>query len=330
MIWPIIYNCNLKNSDMNELTHKQCVTFCSFIMLLSSPRRMSLVARGESDDNLSKHYNVNTSDPQLLAQIMFNIGAKGRLCLHKEYGIDPDDTSPTNFKKICELMRSALRNAGNGTSRRAIKMKSFISDNKCFVDEILNFESKLISKYDNLSTTEKRDINIYYLYILHTINSHKYNQISNFVSSSEYLDVAKEFAQNLLIVGWIPTYTSLCYISSHKNHHYGCLCKSKQFPYINSPVYPEQAEISLRCGILPHFIIGFRIQNDFYVNPAIFETMNMFTSYQSDRKIAQLRDEVIKHGLRVDQSKFSEYCKMTNYKRYFTFDGQQYKNHNLV
>ena len=253
MIWPIIYNCNLKSSDMNELTHKQCVNFCSFIMLLSSSRKMSWFARGESDDNLSKHYNVNTSNPQLLAQIMFNIGAKGRLCLHNENGIDPDGISTDNFIKICNLIKSALRNADKGCSNRACRMRKFISDNRCFVDDFLNDGSKLVSKYDNLSVYEKKEINIYYLYILHTINSHKYNKISHFVSSSDDLDVAKDFARNLLILGWIPSYSSLSYISSHKNEHYSRLCKNKHLPYINTPVYPEQAEISLRCGILSMF-----------------------------------------------------------------------------
>lgn len=329
MFWPILYNCNLRSSDMAELTNNQCVTFCNFIMLLTSCREMTLFARGESDDNLTKHYNVGISDPQMLAQMIFNIGAKGRLCLHNENGIDPDDTSTVNFNRICEFMKLSLRYADNGYSKRAKKMKKFILANESFVHSILTDESKVVSKYENLNNAEKKDINIYYLYILHTINSHKYHKISNFVSVSEDADIAEEFARDLLFVGWVPLYSSFRFVSSQKNDYFKRLCTSKHLPYLNTPVYPEQAEISIRCGMLPHFIIGFRIENDFYVNPAIFETMNIFSNCRSFSQLKQYRTDIIKHGLKVDQSKFIEYCKMTNYKKFFTFDGQQYRDYNV-
>lgn len=329
MYWHLLYKCIFKDANMIQLSSEQCATFCTFMMMLSSSGKKSIIARGDSDENLLKHYNVDTSDPQILAQYIFKIGAKGRLCLYHENGIDPDDTTTDNFSAICRHLKYALKNADHGTTPRSTKMKNFISRNKCFYDGILNDGSKLISRYNKLSTCEKRDINIYYLYILHTINSHRYSKISNFVSTSINTDVADGFARNILILGWTPLSRPFSTVSFNNNDIYRRCCKSHNLPHINTPVYPEQAEIALRCGILPHFIIGFRIKNDFYVNPAIFETMELFSKCQSNSQIKQLREDIINHGLKVDQSKFVEYCKMTNYKKYFTFHGLQYRNYTL-
>lgn len=318
MNWSFLSKCVLKDSNMAELSNSQCAKFCSFMMLFNTSRKKTFVARGESDENLMNHYNFDTSDPQMLAQILFNIGAKGRLSLSYKNGIDPDDTSTTNFAEICKLMNLALRKADNGNSRRASRMRNFISNNRSFVNDFLTERTKLMSKYNNLSMADKQAVNIYYLYILHTINSYKYSKISNFVSTSEDLDIANKFARNLLILGWVPMYPTFSFVSKPKNDYYGYLCKSKHLPFLNKLIYPEQAEVSIRCGILPHFIIGFRIGNNFYVNPAIFETMDMFSNCQSDNQIKQLVDDIIKHGLRVDQSNFIEYCKLTNYIKYFT------------
>ena len=328
-LWLILNECTLKDANGNELSSKQSCIFCEFMMMLSFSSKKTWTARGDSDANLQRHYNTDTSNPQLLSLYLFNIGAKGRLCLHTANGINPEDTSSSNFRNICELLKSALDKAAKGQSNRAIKMRKFISKNSKFVNSFLSDISHLVSKYENLSISERKKINIYYLYILHTINSRDYNAMSNFVSVSENLCIAREFAESTLIVGWVPTHPLFSLVSYRKTDEFSDLCKSAQLPYIDRPVYQEQAEISILCGILPHFIIGFRVGNDFYVNPAIFKTMGLFAKCYNVQQILQLKTDIVTNGLIVDQHNFIEYCNMTNYKKYFTYDGLQYRLYNL-
>jgi hypothetical protein len=94
-------------------------------------------------------------------------------------------------------------------------------------------------------------------------------------------------------------------------------------------VYPEQKEIALRCGILPHFIIGFKAGRNFYVNPAIFRSMDNMEKLDTFRKLCTFKRSIICNGLEVDQTNFEEFCRKTNFKRFYTFDGNEYEIHCL-
>ena len=41
------------------------------------------------------------------------------------------------------------------------------------------------------------------------------------------------------------------------------------------------------------------------------------------------KHQLITYGLDVDQSNFEEFCRMTKFKRYYTFDGKSYEIHCL-
>lgn len=292
--------------------------------MISSSRIKTLIARGESDSNLLIHYNTNTSNPTLLCEFMFNIGEKGRLCLRDDKWVDPDDVTEDNFKNICKMLSDALKSASKGSANRIKKLQAFISRNKRFVTSLLKSADGIVKKYSKLSTGDKKMVNLYYLAILHTINTIKYKNKSGFLSASQNIETAEKFEESLLIIGWVPKYHPISHVDSQGLKPYHDVCRTVKLPVIDSPVYPQQAEISIRYGILPHFIIGLKIKNDFYVNPALFETMELFTRCTSINQLKKLRNEVILHGLRVDQDKFMEYCRLTNYQRYFTTCGNQY------
>ena len=95
-------------------------------------------------------------------------------------------------------------------------------------------------------------------------------------------------------------------------------------PYCDTPVYPEQKEISLRCGFLPHFIIGFKVENEFYVNPAVFTSIDKMHAMESFKDLCKYRRHLMSYGLEVDQAGFEEFCKQTNYKRYYSYNGVKY------
>lgn len=106
---------------------------------------------------------------------------------------------------------------------------------------------------------------------------------------------ANQFAQDVIIYGWVPQniiyrntlsiFSSIEYVITDNKSS----IKQLGLPYCAMPVYPDQKEISLRCGLLPHFIIGFKIDKKFYVNPAIFVTMNKMEEMNSFRTLCSFR-----------------------------------------
>lgn len=154
--------------------------------------------------------------------------------------------------------------------------------------------------------------------------------MSGFVSTTENRNIATHFSDDFMIVGWIPQRTKLMSVASHRPDEYQDICKHSGLPFLNTPIYPEQEEISILCGILPHFMVGICVNKNFYINPALFETLEISDDCRSVHQKKTFWSDVTNNGLLVDQQKFFEYCKLTNYKKYFTFDGDQYKAYKLI
>ncbi len=87
-------------------------------------------------------------------------------------------------------------------------------------------------------------------------------------------------------------------------------------------------QISLHFGILPHFIIGVAVKKDFFVNPAIFATMDQMVANDSYRTLCRFGRNAAKRVVcRPDE--FYGFCRQTNYRRYYTVDHRQYSVHIL-
>lgn len=107
--------------------------------------------------------------------------------------------------------------------------------------------------------------------------------------------------------------------------------KHTGLPYCNFAVFPRQDEIAIRCGLLPHFIIGFEIEKNFYVNPAVFTAIDDMHQLNSFRELMAYRRKLQLHGLDINQENFEDFCRRTNFKRYYTFDGEgKYKIHKVT
>lgn len=319
----------IKDMEGDDLTTAQLYVLWSVMNFLTSSRSTTLIARGESDENLRKHYFADTEQLPLLLNTIFNIGEKGRLCLGNDDWIDPDDISIKNFEKITKLLQSVLNTAYKGSTGRIKSMTDFISKNRDFANDFISGGRNLNKKYERLESENKRLINMYYLSIVHTINSNEYKYQSIYLSASQDIEVAEHFKRSLLIIGWMPKHSFQPYVASKNTNVFITICKTVGLPFAKTPVYPEQAEISVRYGLLPHFIIGVEIRNTFYVNPSLFETMELFASCDSIKQMAQLRMDIMMHGFKVNQENFLEYCRNTKYRRYFSFDGIQYRLNNL-
>lgn len=324
----------LKDNGLH-LCQRELVQLWNFMNMLTGSRYTTFIMRGESNENLRKQFNNDTNSPELLAQCIFMAGEKARLCWSEKKYLDPDDTSLDNFRSICKLLNTSIIDGRlRGSCSRKQRMQDFFIRNQEFCNAI-NETEDLIIKYNKLLTKDKKKVNLYYLSIAHTINSYNYQKASNFVSTTNSSTEAGIFTTDIIIYGWIPR----IYLKSRTNNKPKpiefVIAKNKSeisnlgFPCCNTPVYPEQKEILLRNGILPHFIIGFKIKNSFYVNPAIFNSMDNIERVNSFKKLCAFKRNLIINGLDIDQSLFEDFCKTTNFKRYYTFDGETYELYTL-
>ena len=319
--FSVLSSSELVNKNGGDLTQTESEKLCEFLDQLIGSQNSTIIARGESDENLKNQYNFDTENPELLAECIFMAGEKGRMCWNEKKFIDPDDTSSDNFRSICETLKKYIKEECKGDTKKAKKMRVFYLRNKQFCDAFNSIDS-LVCKYEKLLDNDKKMVNLYYLSIVHTIdNSSEYKEVSNFVSTSTNFSVAKNFSNYATIYGWVPRRPMRKGIKSidFVVIKYGSNVKKLKMPSCETPAFPKQKEIALRCGILPHFIIGFNIGQKFYVNPAIFNSPN-------DREM----DDIVCNGLIIDQTDFEEFCnKYTKFKRYYTFDGNKYEMHVL-
>ena len=327
-LYFVLTECHLMDDNGQLLVQEDLLKIWELYNLMVGSTLSTFILRGESNENLISQFGADANDPVLLAKYLFMAGEKGRICWSEKEYLDPDDVSSENFKKVCGTLARYIREGCRGNGGRADKMRDFVARNGAFCQAIENAD-KLVAKYDKLSKRKRHTLNLYYLSIAHTINSLAYKKASGFVSATTKGAVADDFTGDVCIYGWVPKETgfnrTIDYVISENTE----AVKNMGMPYCDTPVYPEQKEISLRCGFLPHFIIGFKVRNNFYVNPAVFTSIDKMREKRTFKKLSQYRSDLLRYGLNVDQTNFEEFCRMTHFKRFYTFDGVKYEIHSL-
>lgn len=318
-------NQKLMNVDGNELSHEELLNLWEFYNLMKGSRNSSFIIRGDSDKNLMRQFNVDTHSPRVLAECLFMTGVKGRQCWTENGGFDPDDYSTENFVNICRSLVRYIDNGLKTSGSKARKLKVFCDKNKEFCKGLMNGDA-LIKIYDKLKPENKRKVCLSYLALAHTINDPVYRDTSGFVSTTTNPEVADMFSKDIYIYGWVPRRSGISLskaktidlVDINNIGHTG-------LPYYEIAVFPYQEEIALRCGLLPHFIIGFSVGDRFYVNPAIFSVIEKMHKLTSFKDLSEYKTNLQLFGLEINQQNFVEFCKNTNFKRYYIFDGEEYK-----
>ena len=330
-LYLALSNKRLLNGSGVKLTPRDLLKLWEFYNLFVGSAFSRLIMRGESDKNLYRQFNTDTKNPVALAGCLFMTGEKARYCWNNNKFVDPDDTSPNNFKRICESLYYAILDGERGVSKRADRIRLYCLNNAEFCKALENISEILIT-YQSLSICERQIANLHYLSILHTINSLEYKRGSGFVSTTTSAQVAGEFAEDCIIYGWVPKPPKVSIVGRTRTIDLLDTRNSKSLkqlglPYPSTPVYREQNEVSIRCGLLPHFIIGFTAGKNFYVNPAIFQAMDKMHDLSTFRALSNYKRDLQLGGLEVNQENFEEFLRQTNYRRYFTYDGEEYKIH---
>ena len=167
-------------------------------------------------------------------------------------------------------------------------------------------KEKWLNEIANLSKLKKVQLKDYYVALLHTVGLAGYGRNSYFLSTSESYNIEKVMGlkqKYIELVGWASP--KLGVFSKSRFNKTADVIKQCGFPVVDGAVFPEQKEITLKCGLLPHFIIGYFYEGGFEVNPAIFDTQDY--------------SHAVKEGVVVNQSSFSEKIKNMNYRSTFLF-----------
>lgn len=281
--------------------------FFSFIKSLKSSKRVRFVFRGNS--NIFKYYNTDVDNIPLLSHYIFCIGDKGCYFLQKKL-IDFKEIFSVIWNKfndkVCKLNFSSEQ-----TKQPVLH---FLKCNPEIQQYFSNDQNKKCFEcISDLPIEDRKKVADYYLSILHTIGKSA-NGKSFFLSTSKNYMVADEFkgANSIIIYGWLPkkgiNNHIVKYIDVEKSSSF---VKKIGLPICDVPVYPEQSEICIKCGLLPNFIIGFQHDNKFYINPNILKT--------------QWHDNIVYDGLDIDQKNFNDLLTKSKYSQSFIYyDGDYY------
>lgn len=292
--------------NSKEISAEEQECFSSFLNHLKSSRKVCFISRG--DGNLEKHYGTSLDNIPLLIQNIFVLGEKGRSFLegHMSYGNVFQILWDKFNEKVCGLKfgkPNSLKHVSTFLKENP-SIKNYFSDNTNR-DSFVNLSE--------LPDKEKGAIADYYFAILHTIGKSVFPK-SYFLSTSKKQNVAEKFAnkgEGIILYGWAPRRGLKKNILKSIDLEEKCkIVERHSLPTCKSSVYPDQKEICLKCGLLPHFIIGFQHQNKFYINPATLNTWN---------------DNILYDGMRIDQTKFKDFFNASNYSSSFVFiDGTYY------
>ena len=331
-LFSVLSRKRLLKSSGESLSQRELLKLWEFYNLIRGGGYSKLIMRGESNENLRRQFFIDTTDPVFLAEFIFMTGEKARICWTDNYFVNPEDISVENFERILESLSHYIHDGRRGTGRRAERLNEFVEKNSTFCNALKDIPG-IISTYRELSDRDKIGANLYYLSISHTINSLGYKKASDFVSATTAAHIAGRFASDTMIYGWVPK-NARKGRSRGRTIDYVAACsdetlKRMGLPYPETAVYPEQREVSVRCGLLPHFIIGFTVKNAFYVNPAVFSTIDRMHELQSFRELSRFKRDLQLYGMDVNQEHFFDFLRRTGYRRYVTFDGDEYVIHHV-
>lgn len=301
MIKDLILYVDKKVANEDDKEH-----FCNFIHHLKSSKKVSFIFRGE--DNLNDSYKTSVDNISKLSQELFILGEKGRTFFEEKHYDNIFQFLWEKYStKVCKLKFN------NHSTLEVVS--AFLKNN----DEIMAYFSDSTNhdnfiKLSELPNDEKNAIADYYVAILHTIGKSGISK-SYFLSTTKKKTIAERFTNNkdgIILYGWVPRKGKNKKIIKYLDLEKKSKCvKSRNLPICNTVLYPDQEEICIKCGLLPHFIIGFQHQNKFYINPA---TLNLWN------------DDIVYNGMDINQIGFDKILSSSGYSSSFIFvDGTYYR-----
>jgi hypothetical protein len=269
----------------------------------------TIIYRGINKRKLMEIYNVYEEKfPFEISEKLFMVGAKSNRYLTStcSFGYAIDDCSEKLFEDIFKMINNVLLPSKPSSTVQRFKDRE---RNLASYFESLDNLTKFVSSINALPNSDKINARDYYISLLHHIEDKDFHPNSFLLSVSKMFGVANRFAgrgdNKVILLGWVPEQNKNI-IFDYLNDNIISLLKINKLPTYSESFYPHEYEISLKGGIFPHFLIGFLFwQNGnkyFEINPALLE--NTGGSW-------------INRGFIINQSKFEDIIKHTQYNKYF-------------
>lgn len=283
--------------------------------------KMKIIFRYVGNNILLKEYNCGLNDISLLSQSVFLFGDKAKLFYddlnQKSRNLSIDEIDKRNFEFIYDKFVKIFMHTEKLDSMKT-KEALYKSNDYLYAHQYFSNESKesWTNKIMKLKETKRQMIKDYYVSYLHTIGLTAYGRNTYFLSTSTDYNFCNELLNNnlgfcqegLIFVGWAKQNETNNILSKQIEK----LMNKNNLPRFNKNVFPDQKEITLKCGLLPHFIIGYFYRNKFEINP-----------YMLNAKEKDI-PAIVKNGFDIDQKNFHAYFSKTNFRDYFDCDGNQY------
>lgn len=295
----------MKGEHISESEKKQ------FISFLTRLNHVSIVFRCLGNEYIYKQYNTSIDNIPILSEFIFLYGDKAKLFYEKLdnriHNLYIDDTLNGTMEFIYNKIQKVFVQLNLKSEKTKEKVGILVKKNPVFLAYWRHMtKEKWLNEIANLSKLKKVQLKDYYVALLHTVGLAGYGRNSYFLSTSESYNIEKVMGlkqKYIELVGWASP--KLGVFSKSRFNKTADVIKQCGFPVVDGAVFPEQKEITLKCGLLPHFIIGYFYEGGFEVNPAIFDTQDY--------------SHVVKKGVVVNQSSFSEKIKNMNYRSTFLF-----------
>jgi hypothetical protein len=288
----------------------------SFLIFLNSNNTHEIIYRGDDLKELFNRFKVY--DDLNFNQYLFLIGDKGKVYRKKFKETISDKTKIYPLNSTEKYLFERIFNKFNMLFRKkdSARINMFKGKNNSFCNYFLNKENRadFLSKITTIKNRQdKLKIRDYYLALLHNIGKIGFYSNSFFLSTSLDFNVALSFAKNndsdepIIFVSWIRDAENSIGITREKIENTKSILDKLELPRYRTSFYPEQKEVLVKGGLLPHYVLGYLKINErkFVINPHFINSNNDFK-------------DIANYGFDIDQSKFSEILSKTEFDGYFT------------
>lgn len=316
----------VQNGHKRHLTENEINIFNQAKNILKNNlnTNIKILYRGERKSNLM--YRLNTNSQNNIFDKLFIVGEKASNYYKdngmnntnsntRDYMLDINDISTNTFTYLFEAIKDNFINYGD-VSNEDSNFENYFSNG-------INQEH-FLNKISELNDKNKLRIRDYYYAYLHTCDG-IVNNFSHYTSTSLNPDLAWNFTgsenNNKIMFHFILKKPYLDFaIYSRNQGHLKTLCNSIELP-IYEARYDHEDEISIKGGLLPHFIFAMEYLEDnekkFIVNPYLFD---------EDYDV----NHIITKGFPINEEYFEETIKTTNYNKISTvYDDGSFEQTNL-